>query len=102
MTSKHPTRTLLTIVTEAVLEATLIRNIERLGAAGYTITDARGKGSRGARNAGWEHAGNIRVEIVCDGETAEAIASHMQEKYYSNYAMILIMSEVQVLRADKF
>ena len=35
---------LLTIVTEAALENILIKDIERLGAQGYTITDARGKG----------------------------------------------------------
>ena len=38
---------LLTIVTEAALENTLAKTIERLGAHGYTITDARGKGGRG-------------------------------------------------------
>src|SRR6056297_1877386 len=35
---------LLTVVTESVLEPQLVRDIERLGARGYTITNARGKG----------------------------------------------------------
>jgi hypothetical protein len=44
-------RKLLTIVTKAAPEDTLVRDIETLGARGYTITDARGKGSRGQRDA---------------------------------------------------
>ena len=96
------TRKLLTIVTEAALEATLVQDIERLGAHGYTITDARGKGGRGVRNAGWETSANIRIEVVCDAETAAAIAAYVREHYFDDYAMILITSDVEVLRPKKF
>lgn len=95
-------RKLLTIVSEASLEQSLIRDIERLGAHGYTITDARGKGSRGTRNAQWEHSGNIRIEVVCDAAAADAISAHLRERYYDHYAMILFISEVAVLRPGKF
>ena len=96
------TRKLLTIVTEAALEGTLIRDIERLGAHGHTITDARGRGGRGVRNAAWEVSGNIRIEVVCDAETAGAIAAYLQKHYYDNYAMILFKSDVEILRPEKF
>ena len=95
-------RKLLTIVTEAALENTLIRDLERLEAHGYTITDARGKGGRGVRNAGWEASGNIRMEIVCDAEKAAVIAAHLKEHYYDDYAMILFVSDIKVLRQEKF
>lgn len=95
-------RKLLTIVAEAPLEQSLIKDIERLGANGYTITDARGKGSRGVRNAQWEHSGNIRVEVVCDAATADAIAAHLKGYYYDSYAMILFIGDVDVLRPEKF
>ncbi|AOT05939.1 P-II family nitrogen regulator [Arthrobacter sp. U41] len=96
------TRKLLTVVTEAVLEGTLVRDIDRLNAHGYTITDARGKGHRGVRSAGWEANSNIRIEVVCDDQTAGAIASYLQEHYYQDYAMILFVSDVDVLRPEKF
>lgn len=96
------TRKLLTVVTEAVLEGTLVRDIDRLNARGYTITDARGKGHRGVRSAGWEANSNIRIEVVCDEETADAIAAYLQEHYYKDYAMILFVSDVDVLRPEKF
>lgn len=38
---------LVTIIAEGFLEEKLVRDIKRLGAKGYTITDARGEGSRG-------------------------------------------------------
>ncbi len=99
----HPERRkLLTIVAEAPIEQRIIKDIERLGAHGYTITDARGKGSRGVRNARWESSGNIRVEVVCDAKTADAIALQLKELYYENYAMILFIGDVDVLRPEKF
>jgi len=95
-------RKLLTVITEAALENILTKDLERLGVHGYTITDARGKGSRGTRNAAWGESSNIRVEVVCDAATAEAIAAHLQARYYDNYAMILFVSDVAVLRLEKF
>ena len=95
-------RKLLTIVTEAVLESALVRDLERLGAPGYTITDARGKGAHGVRDAGWEANSSIRVEIVCDQATAEAIAAEMKERYYRDYAMSLFLLDVGVWRPEKY
>jgi len=96
------TRKLLTVITEASIEHLLVRDIERLGAHGYTLSDARGKGSRGVRSADWPTTSNIRIEIICDQPTAEAIAEHLRTHYYQNYAMILFMSDVVVLRPEKF
>ena len=96
------TRKLLTIITEAALESVLVKDLERLGARGYTITDARGMGSRGTRDAAWGDSSNIRVEVVCDEPNAEAIAAHLHSSYFANYAMILFVSDVAVLRPLKF
>lgn len=95
-------RKLLTIVTEAALETHLTRDLDKLGAPGYTITNARGRGQRGVRQATWETDSNIRVEIICDDATADKIAGHLREHYYDNYAMILALSDVEVLRPEKF
>ncbi len=96
------TRKLLTIITESALEHSLESDLQRLGAQGYTITNARGRGAHGMRNAGWDQSGNIRIEVICDKPIAEAIAAHFQERYYSNYAMIMFMTDVDVFRAKKF
>jgi nitrogen regulatory protein PII len=100
MTSE--TRKLLTIVTEAVLESDLAELLPTLGATGYTIVNARGRGSRGAREAGWSTNSNIRIEVICEPATADRIAEHLREHYYRNYAMVLYLSDVEVLRPEKF
>ncbi len=93
---------LVTIITEAVLEHSLIEDIGRLGGRGYTITNARGKGHRGVRDAGWSTDSNIRVEVLCDAKIADAIAEHLTKTYYADYAMTLYLSDVKVLRPKKF
>ena len=95
-------RKLLTIITEALLESELCETIDKMGATGYTVTNARGSGSRGVRDAGWASSGNIRVEVVCSKELSDAIAEFLRSKFYDNYAMIIFESDVRVLRSDKF
>ena len=96
------TRTLLTVICEAALEKKLLADLETLGSPGWTLSDARGRGGRGVRSAGWEAEGNIRVEIICARDVAERIATHLQDRYYANFAMVCYLAQVEVLRAEKF
>lgn len=95
-------RKLVTMVCEASLEEALLSELEALGARGYTVTDARGKGSRGRRDATWGPLANIRIEVLCNAETANAICVALRERYYDDYSMVLFVSDVEVLRPDKF
>ena len=81
-------RTLLTVICEAALEHKLEADLKTLGAPGWTLSDARGSGSRGVRSAGWDTDGNIRPEVICNRELAERIAEHLQARYYANFAMV--------------
>ena len=96
------TRKLLTVICEARLESRLAEDVMRLGAHGYTVTDARGHGSRGVRNAAWDTAANIRMEVVCKERIAQRIAEHLRKHYYDNFAMILFSVDVEVLRPERF
>lgn len=96
------TRKLVTVICEAALESRLTEAVMQLGAHGYTVTEARGRGARGVRNAAWDEAANIRLEAVCDEPAARRIAEHLRQHYYANYAMILFCSDVEVLRPEKF
>ena len=95
-------RRLLTVVTEAAIEHELTREMERLGARGYTVSDARGKGGRGVREAEWGTTANVRIEVICTAEVAHAIAALLRERYYDDYAMVLFIADVEVLRPEKF
>lgn len=95
-------RKLVTIITEASIEKELAQRIEGLGVSGYTVTDARGKGHYGERNSSWGLEANIRVEVVCDEKTSSAIAEHLSSRFYKDYAMIIFVSDVAVLRPERF
>ena len=93
---------LVTIVTEAVIERQLLDELDELGASGYTVTNARGRGHSGERHDGWEHTANIRIEVVCGQELANKILLHLKEHYYSHFAMVVYQADVGVLRPEKF
>lgn len=92
---------LVTIVAEAVLEERLVDDLRRLGAKGYTVTDARGEGSRGLRTMDWEGK-NIRLETIVSEEVAERILAHLQEAYFPHYAIIAYVENVEVIRGKKY
>ena len=96
------TRTLITVICEAALEKRLLTDLQHLGVTGWTLSDARGRGARGVRSAGWDTEGNIRLEVLCSRELAERIAEHLQARYYDHFAMVCFLSQVEVLRAEKF
>lgn len=95
------TRKLLTIVGEAALESRLVRDCVALGAKGYTITDAHGAGPRNQRNGDLE-GGNIKIEIVTDEQTIEKIVAKLEADYFPHYACSLWVSDVQILREDRY
>ena len=95
-------RKLVTIVTEAQLERELTRDLESHGILGYTITDARGRGTHGQRASSWELSGNIRIELICEAAHAAELMAYLQTHHYQHYAMVLYAQDVEVLRPDKF
>lgn len=95
-------RVLLTLICEAALESRLLKDLEQLKVSGWTISDARGRGTRGLRRSGWENEGNIRLEVVCGQAQAEVMLEHFSRHYYRDFAMICYLSQVNVLRPEKF
>lgn len=93
---------LLTVVCEASLEQAIVADLLALGVHGYTISDARGSGAHGRRDAAWPPSANIRIEILSAEKTALSTLSHLQENYYANYGMVAFLSDVLVMRPEKF
>ena len=102
MTLSTEKRTLLTVITESAIEDTLLKDLDKLGVHGYTVSDARGRGGRGVRDATWGEVSNIRLEVICQRDLAEAVLSHIQSHYYANYAMVAFLQDIEILRAEKF
>lgn len=97
----HP-KTLLVIVAEAALEKALIRDARSFGAHGYTITEVRGGGERGEREAVWEADRSIEMKVICDEAVAERLAQHVLATYAPHYAVTLFIAAVGVFRPQKF
>jgi len=95
-------RKLLTVVTEAALEDTLMRDMEALGARGYTITDARGKGGKANATPPGHHTPIFALKVLCGADTALAICAALRERYSDNYSMVMYVGDVDVLRPEKF
>jgi hypothetical protein len=95
-------RKLLTVITEEALERRLVDCVKTEGARGYTLTEARGAGSRGVRSADFEKGGNLRLEVICEESIARRIAEILHRKYFNDFAMVLFMQDVEVLRPEKF
>jgi hypothetical protein len=98
---KYSDRKLLTVVCEAALEARLIRDCVALGAKGYTITDAHGAGPRNQRNGDLE-GGNIRIEVIADEPTVLKIVEKLELEYFPHYAVSCWVSDVQILREERY
>ena len=62
---KHPRR-LVVIVTEAVLERTLVTDARRLGAQGYTVHDVRGGGAHGDHDGEWDADSAVVDDLHAD------------------------------------
>ncbi|GAB4465611.1 MAG: hypothetical protein OHK0044_04490 [Burkholderiaceae bacterium] len=97
----HP-KTLLVIVAEAALEKALIRDARSFGAHGYTITEVRGGGKSGEREAAWEADRSIEIKVICDEAVAERLAQHVLVTYAPHYAVTLFTAAVGVFRPQKF
>jgi nitrogen regulatory protein P-II 2 len=91
---------LVTIITEAVLEPHLLRELTEIGARGYTTTSVHGEGSRGVRAGVAE--GNVKIETVVGEEVADRILQHVADRYFQHYAVVAYVIDVQVVRGDKY
>ncbi|ATZ60942.2 MAG: hypothetical protein BME93_02070 [Methanosarcinales archaeon Met12] len=92
------------IVTEASILDDVIEMMTELGVDGYTVQSATGKGERGVRS-GNSFSGlfkNVRIDTITSEEVAKKIAVEMMERFFKNYAGIVYMLDVEIIRAKKF
>ncbi|NOK62289.1 MAG: nitrogen regulatory protein P-II [Chloroflexi bacterium AL-W] len=92
---------LVTIIAEGVLETRLIEEIKDLGARGYTISEVRGRGTRGITTGFWE-GHQVKIELLVNATVAEQILEHLESHYFVDYAVIAYMQSVDVVRKDKY
>ena len=89
----------VTIIAEAVVEQRLVRDIEALGAKGWTVTDARGHGTGSVRASEWEGA-NVRLETLVPPEVADLVLNLLVRYYIPHFAVIAWTSPAQFLNSS--
>ena len=92
---------LVTIICEPVLGANMIALAKEHGATGHTITEVSGEGS-GKKSSGEVPDSKLKIEVVADLKMSEDIMSALAQKFFENYSLIAYITEISVLRPEKF
>jgi nitrogen regulatory protein P-II 2 len=92
---------LITVVAEEVIAPKIAEDMARLGASGYTMSEAHGQGSRGKR-MGRVGEVNMRIEAVVSAAVADAILERLAAHYFQRYATIAWVCDVAVMRGEKY
>jgi nitrogen regulatory protein PII len=93
---------LVTIICEALAREPLRELLAEVGAHGYTLFTVEGSGARGERLGDIREFGNIQVEVIAQAAVAERLLSRLETEFFPRYAMVAHLSEVRVLRREKF
>jgi nitrogen regulatory protein PII len=92
---------LVTIITERILRDDILERVKELGATGFTLTDATGRGSRGIRASDWEGQ-NVKIEMVVSKEVGDKIIDYIADSFFEHYAVITYAHPIKVVRGDKY
>ena len=94
-------RKLVTIVIETSLAHRLEEDLLECGAKGFTSSLAHGAGPKNQRSSDIE-GGNVRIETVVSDSALEAILEKLKSNYFPHYAISCWVSEVEVVREDRY
>ncbi|MCW7492692.1 hypothetical protein ND861_08840 [Leptospira sp. 2 VSF19] len=92
---------LITIIADEAIQDRLVQELKFLSVKGYTISDAIGEGINQKHLTSWEGK-NIRLESLVSETKAKKIFEIMTERYIDKYPMVIFMSDVEVIRKDRF
>jgi nitrogen regulatory protein PII len=91
----------ITIIGDTTVQYRIVKEVEEMGATGYTVYPVHGKGQRGVRPRHGEPP-NAKIEVIASPEVAHRILEHIAQHYFENYAIIAYLDDVEVLRGEKF
>lgn len=92
---------LVTIIADDSLRHLLEEHITELGAKGYTVSHVEGKGKTGSRDSAWSGE-NVKIETIVPDDICERIITKISDQFFPAYAVIVYISDVEVLRSTHF
>ncbi|HKU49866.1 MAG TPA: hypothetical protein VJP79_07945 [Nitrososphaera sp.] len=93
---------LLTIVCEIMAQSLVKDVLKKHRITGYTSFEVGGMGDKGLRGQGLPEEKNVKIEIVLTEQSAQKVVEEIARTMFSDYAIILYVSDIQVARMEKF
>ncbi len=93
---------LLTITCEILAQKNVLDILARHDIAGYTTYEVDGNGARGLRGHGLKNEKNVKVEVIMQEEKLQDVVEEIARTLFTNFAVVLYVSDVSVLRTEKF
>ncbi len=93
---------LLTITCEILAQKNVKNILQKHMVTGYTTYDASGSGEKGQRGQGLQDEKNIKIEAVMSKDTLEKVVEEIARTLFSDFTIIIYVSDVKVVRAEKF
>ena len=93
---------LLTITCEILAQKNIIDILKKHEITGYTTYEVGGNGARGLRGQGLKNEKNVKVEVIMREEKLQDIVEEISRTLFANFAVVLYVSDVGVVRTEKF
>ena len=93
---------LLTVTCEILAQKNVIDILSKHNITGYTTYEVEGNGARGLRGQGLKNEKNVKVEVLMQEEKLQDVVEEIARTLFTNFAVVLYVSDVGVLRSEKF
>ena len=93
---------LLTVTCEILAQKNIIEILNKHDITGYTTYEVDGNGARGIRGQGLKNEKNVKVEIIMREEKLQTVVEEISRTLFANFAIVLYVSDVGVVRTEKF
>ena len=93
---------LLTITCEILAQKNIIELLNKHDITGYTTYEVDGNGDRGIRGQGLKNEKNVKVEIIMREEKLQTVVEEISRTLFANFAIVLYVSDIEVVRTEKF
>lgn len=93
---------LLTITCEILAQKNVIDILNKHKITGYTTYEVDGNGARGIRGQGLKIEKNVKVEVIMREEKLQDVVEEISRTLFANFVIVLYVSDIGVVRTEKF
>ena len=93
---------LLTVTCEILAQKNVIDILKNHEITGYTSYEVEGNGENGLRGQGIQAEKNVKVEVIMRDEKLSDVIEDISRTLFPDFTIILYVSDVGVVRTEKF